>query len=142
MKTPAILALALAHLGTSAQAKELTFAYPCKSYRYEKNDEIPYAAPGVKAYEFQKIATPNTARKEGGNKWNTSYVMRVYLANGTVATLPLEHAGSGDEGYNDYRITTENPYWVASGSIYNNGSGGSFEGQDNKNDHIFFECRK
>lgn len=135
-------ALALLLNGSAAHAKALEFAYPCRAYGYAGNDEVSTSAPGVAAYTFVKTATLNKQRAEGENKWTNTFSVRVTLQNGSVETLALEHSGSGDEGYESYHATAENAYWLSSGSIYNNGSGASFEGQDGNGGNVFFDCRK
>ncbi len=138
----ALSLLALALTASSAHAKSLEFTYACNSYRYVNNNEVPTKAPGVLSYTFVKVASINKNREEGGKKWLTTYGIRVALENGSETYFQLESSGSGDEGYNSYHLINENPYWISSGSIYNNGSGASFEGQDANGGNVFFECRK
>jgi hypothetical protein len=142
MKTLAALGfLALLLTGSSALAKDLEFSYPCRAYQYEGNNEIDAHVPGVSAYTFLKTARVNKERMRGENKWVNSYSVRVTKADGSAEDLALEHSGSGDEGYEEYHAVAPN-YSLSSGSVYNDGSGASFEGQDAKGKSVFFECRK
>jgi hypothetical protein len=143
MKTIFLSLATLLSISFAAQAKPLRFTYDCRAYRFvgiapnqtEENIVHPTAA---------KYTLVKSAFKKDG-KWDASFAIEVTLKNGDVDSLALKPSGSGDDGYNDYRVENAQlikQYWISSGSIYNDGSGGNFEGQDAQDGSVFFDCKK
>lgn len=138
--------LAIALLPLSAQA-DMRFEYPCKVTQFVSiNKDKVIRHPEVKKYTFVKVAF------KAGSKWDQLYRVELTLRSGEVLVLPLVHSGSGDEGYEEYHIPTDGKfaanealvvrYWINTGTINNDGSGASFQGDDDKGENVYFECTK
>lgn len=125
---------------------ELRFELPCTMTRYVEGKEVPAANPDVKTYTLVKQPLKVANPKAGEKKWDSeNYFIEMLMSDKSLKNLKLVSAESGDEDYDEYRVSPDQEFdsatfWLSSGAIQYQFEWANFQGKDIADQDVFFRC--